>query len=205
MKKLLAKSQERITEIRVHMQSAHTLDLNGQYERSLSERALVTEACFLNLFIVFEEFLEASFLHYLVGRMSTARWRPSRYAKPPTVEHANKMLVGQQRFVDWSTPATVIKYSELYFLEGEPFKTPLSGASAQLLDMKTVRNSTAHKSTTTQVKLETLYLRWSGMPKYGVTAYEMLIEPKSGGGTTFYFESERYVSAIIANIANRTS
>lgn len=204
MKNLLARSQGRIAETRLHLQSVHGLAPDGQYGRSLSERALVTEACFLKLFIALEEFLEASFVHYLVGRMSTARWRPSKYAKPPTSDHAHKMLLGQQRFVDWSTPDTVVKYAELYFLDGEPFKTPLSGAATQLQDMKTVRNSTAHMSTTTQAKLEGLYVRWSGTPKYGISAYEMLMEPKAGGGGTFYFESEQYVTAIIANIANRT-
>ena len=169
MKVILAKSMQRISENRTHLNSAHTLNSNGQYERSLSERTLISEACFLNLFITLEEFLESSFAHYLVGRMSTMRWRPSRFAKPTSLEHAQRMLVGSQRFVDWSTPDTVLKFADLYFLDGEPYRTPLAGAQSHLQGMKTVRNSTAHLSSSTRAALDGLYSRWTGTPSSGIT------------------------------------
>lgn len=204
MRNLLAASVSRISETRLHMQSAHALDTGGQYERPLSERALISEACFLKLFVGLEEFLELSFAHYLVGNMSTARWRPRKFARPSNTDHALKMLIGTQRFVDWSTPDTVVKYAELYFENGEPFKSTLSGTIGHLQSMKTVRNSTAHLSTTTQTALEGLYARWTGNPISGVTAYDMLMAPKAGQGSTFYLESEQIVSAVISNIANQT-
>jgi hypothetical protein len=193
-----------MSETRSHLQGVHVLDPSGQYERSLSERALVSEACFLKLFITLEEFLELSFAHYLVGKMSTARWRPSKYAKPPTIEHAQKMLIGSQRYVDWSTPDTVVKFAKLYFVDGEPYKTPLAGAKSHLDSMKTVRNSTAHLSSTTRAALEALYSRWTGTPTNGIVAYDMLMAPEASRGNTFYDASEQYVSAIIGSIANRT-
>lgn len=85
----------------------HETDTTGSYLRSLAERELVTNACFLQMFIALEEFFEAAFVHYAIGRMSTARWRPAKYMRPPTVDHAHLMLVGTQRYVDWSTPDTV--------------------------------------------------------------------------------------------------
>lgn len=203
MKKILATSTRRISDIGAHLQAVHKLAPSGQYERSLSERSLVAEACFLKLFITLEEFLEESFAHYLIGRMSTVRWRPSKYAKPQTKDQALKMLKGIQRFIDWSTSETVVTYADLYFVDGEPFRTPLISAKQNLQDMKTVRNSTAHLSTTTQASLEGLYSRWTGNPKPGVTAYEMLMASKAGQANTFYGECEGIVSAIIAQIANK--
>lgn len=204
MKKILDSSTRRISETGAHLQAVHRLAPDGQYERSVSERALVTEACFLKLFITLEEFLEESFAHYLVGKMSTARWRPSKYAKPQTKDHALNMLKGSQRFVDWSTSDTVVTFANLYFVDGEPFRAPLTSAKQNLQDMKTVRNSTAHLSATTQASLESLYVRWTGNPKPGVTAYEMLMASKAGHVNTFYGESEQIVSAIIAQVANKS-
>ncbi len=203
MKNLLSTSVRRIDEIRTHMQSIHVIDGKGGYERSLSERSLVAEACFLKLFVALEEFLEVSFAHYLAGRMSTERWRPSKYAKPIDTEHALNMLRGVQPFVDWSNPEKVILYACLYFKEGEPYKTPLSGAISHLKSMKTVRNSSAHLSTTTQRSLEGLYSRWTGNPKLGVIAYDILMATGVNYGKTFYNESEQIVLSIILNIANR--
>lgn len=204
MKNIVSSSMRRVSETRSHLQSAHALDVRGQYERGISERALISEACFLKIFITLEEFLEASFTHYLVGKMSTARWRPSKFAKPPSVEHAQKMLIGTQRYVDWSTPDTVIKFANLYFVDGEPFKTPLSGAKSHLDSMKTVRNSTAHLSFTTRTALEALYSRWTGVPTAGIAAYDMLMAREAAHGNTFYDASEQIVTAIIASIANRS-
>lgn len=203
MKTLLARSDTRIAELNGHLHSAHSLNSDGHYERSLSERVLVTEACFLKLFIALEEFLEKSFFHYLTGRMSTARWRPSKYAKPLNVEHAQRMLAGRQSYIDWSTPDVVIGHAENYFLDGEPFKTPINSALQHWQRMKSVRNSTAHMSETTQVKLENVYMHWTGNVKQGVSVYEVLMSQKLGGGNTFYRESEQYVVTISHEIANR--
>lgn len=204
MKNILDSTTKQIFETRTLLQSVHKLGSDGQYERSLFERAAVSETCFLKLFIALEEFLEASFIHYLVGETSTEQWRPSKFAEPISVEHAQKMLIGTQRFVDWSTPNTIVKYAELYFSDGEPFKTPLSGSLSQLQSMKTVRNSTAHLSSTTRAALDGLYSRWTGKPSSNVSAYDILMAPSASQGDTFYAVSEQVVSAIVANIANRS-
>jgi hypothetical protein len=78
------------------------------------------------------------------------------------------MLVGTQRFVDWSTPGTVIKLADLYFDGGEPFRTPIVSATAHLERMKRVRNATAHVSKTTQAALDAVYAQWTGIPRAGV-------------------------------------
>lgn len=204
MKKILSSSLKRLDDLRAHLQTAHTVDTNGDYVRSFSERELVSEACFLKLFITFEEFLEASFLHYLTGKMSTARWRPAKYAKPSSPEHAHPMVLGTQPYVDWSTPDKVLVFAKIYFLDGEPYTTAIAGAKGHLDRMKTVRNSTAHLSKTTRIKLNNLYSQWTGNPTVGATAYNMLMSSSASNGETFYHASEQQVLVIMLNIANRS-
>ena len=183
--------------------SAHDTDTHGTYKMPLSDREVITNACFLNMFIALEEFIEAAFLHYAVGRMSTGRWRPRKYMRPIDEAHANRMLVGTQRFVDWSTPDTIRKLARLYFDSGEPFETPFAAANQHLLDMKTVRNATAHLSRTTQAALDGLRTRWTGAPVSGSSAYEMLLSARLGAGDSFLTVSGTTIDAISTAVANR--
>jgi hypothetical protein len=179
----------------------HALDASGNYEKPLYEREVVTNACFLNVFIALEEFFEASFGHYAMGRMSTASWRPSKFARPPSVAHAQEMFIGIQRFMDWSTPDHVVKLAKLYFAQGEPFVLPISSSKSQLDNMKTVRNATAHLSRTTQASLDAAYSRWTGAPVIGVNTYQMLMALSPSTSQTFYGASEQTVLAIVRQVS----
>lgn len=183
---------------------AHTTSTSGGYLLPLDEREVITNACFLRMFVALEEFTEAAFLHYAMGRMSTARWRPSKYMRPSSEDHANRMLIGTQRFVDWSTPDVVRKLAKLYFQTGDPFEGPFASANQQLLDMKTVRNATAHLSRTTQASLDALQTRWTGVPSAGSSAYVMLLSPNVVSGDSFLTASETTLNAIVTAVATRT-
>ncbi|MEX8031900.1 hypothetical protein AB6V29_02590 [Microbacterium sp. 20-116] len=204
MKEILAAGLARLVEMRGMLVSAHSLDSSGAYERSLAERELISNACFLSVFIALEEFYEAAFAHYLVGRMSTARWKPSKYGRPPSTDHAQKMLIGTQRYVDWSTPSTVVRLADLYFVDGEPFRTPIASAQEHLNRMKTVRNATAHISVTTQAALDAVHAKWTGSAATGVTAYGTLMSTGLSGSHSFYGYTETVVQAIMLDIANRS-
>jgi hypothetical protein len=183
---------------------AHAQDANGQYETQTNERELITSACFVRMFVAFEEFLEASFGHYGTGGLSIAGTPAHCYAAPPSVEHLHRMYIGMMRFMDWSTPEKVRQLAMLYFLNGEPFVTPLSAAHSDLLDMKTVRNGASHVSRTTTAQLDSLYKRWTGKPRSGVTAYEMLTTPGSQVQQTFMGHAESVLRATASQIAHYT-
>lgn len=204
MKRIEAAARNRIGAAQHLLTAAHTLDAAGQYEKSAYERETVTNACFLNLFITMEEFFESAYGHYLTGKMSTARWRPAKYAKPTSVDHAQRMAIGFQRFMDWSTGDRVVKLAELYFKDGEPFATAIKSMTSHLNDMKTVRNGTAHTSVTTQASLDALHSRWTGTVRTGVSSYTMILATNSTTGQTFYSASETTVSNVIRQIANHS-
>ncbi len=203
MKAILAAGLERLTDSRALTVAIHETDGSGLYVRSRTERSIVTNACFLNVFIALEEFLEASFVHYMTGKMSTAKWRPTKFSRELDADHAHRMLLGNARHVDWSTPDTVLKLADLYFKDGEPFRTAVASSHSHLLQMKTVRNSTAHSSATTQIALNSLFNRWTGAPSVDQGPYEMLMAPEHSTSETFYGASERVVTAIMRNIADR--
>lgn len=204
MKAILASGLQRLADARGLLVAIHEIDTSGVYVRSLAERSMVTNACFLNVFIALEEFLEASFVHYMTGRMSTAKWRPEKYSRGLTADHAHRMLVANANYVDWSTPEKVLKLANLYFKDGEPFRTPLASAYSHINDMKKVRNSTAHTSRTTQDALNAVFTRWTGIPSMDRVAYEVLMAEEASGFETFYGASERIVATVMSSIADRT-
>lgn len=186
------------------VKSVHLLDASGQYVKPLYEREVVTNACFLNVFIALEEFFEEAFSHYAMGRMSTSKWRPSKYTRPTSTDHAQRMFIGFQRFMDWSTPDKVITLAKLYFANGEPFVVPLQSALSHLQVMKTVRNATAHMSITTQASLDAVHARWTGTPTSSISTYRMLMATGASNPQTFYRASEQTVLAIVNQIATHS-
>lgn len=201
MKKIQAASLQKVADASSLVTAAHKLDASGQYVKSLYERSVVTNACFLNVFIALEEFFEQSFEHYAMGKMSTAKWRPSKYARPPSAAHAQQMFIGSQQFMDWSTPGKVVRLAELYFANGEPFAGPIKSSMAQIRNMKTVRNATAHLSLTTQASLDAVFSNWTGKPAVGISPYQMLLATKSSGIDSFFGVSTQTVTVIINQVA----
>lgn len=182
----------------------HRLGVSGQYIVSADERELVTSACFVRMFVAFEEFLESSFGHYGTGGLSIRGASASCFVNPPDVDHLHRMYIGMMRFMDWSTPDRVKELAKLYFVDGEPFVTPLSSAHSDLLDMKTVRNGASHVSRTTTSALDSLYGRWTATPRSGVTAYEVLTSQGVQHRQTFMAHAETVLRGLASQIANYT-
>ena len=183
-------------------QVAHTLDAQGNYTFALPERELMTQSCFVRMFVAFEEFLEQSFGHYGMGGLSLQGNAARCYANAPNLDHLHSMFIGMMRFMDWSTPDKVRELARLYFPTGGPFETPLASAHTHLLDMKTVRNAASHVSRTTTTQADTLYLRWTSQPVTSVSAYQLLTAVGGPAGTTFMSHAETILRGVTAQIAN---
>lgn len=182
---------------------AHQLNSTGSYVLALEQRQIVTQAAFVRAYVAFEEFLEFSFGHYGMGQASTVGNKLMAYADAPSREHLHDMLTGTQRFVDWSTPSTVVKLARLYFENGEPYATAIGSAQSHLDDMKTVRNGASHVSRTTVAPLESLHLRWTGKPRIGASAYDVLMaQGVRRNGTTFMGFAESVLDGVVNQVAN---
>lgn len=171
--------------------SAHRLDAAGAPLFPQIDREQITVAAFLNLFVAWEEFLESTICNYMAGAGTISGNQPVRFALPPTVEDAKKMMIGANRYFDYANHDLVLRMVRLYFQNGFPFEPNLSSILSDLADLRTLRNASAHISSTTQTALEGLAQRIFGTPRPGITLYGMLtaVDPRSATGNTVFAEA----------------
>jgi len=168
--------------------NAHQLDPAGQSLLPEIDRQQITVAAFLNMFIAWETFLEATLSHLLSGALTTSGNAPVKFASPPSPEMAKKMVIGTMRYFDYGNHFNFKKIAEIYFDQGIPFKPPLDAVNASLDDLRVMRNASAHITSTTQTALEALALRLLAAPSAGISLYSLLTatDPVSATGGTIF-------------------
>jgi len=193
-----------VTECQSFINYAHTKYARGNYKIAANLREFIGESSFLKIFIAWETFLEQCFIDYLLNEASILGNMPVKWVHPRDRDHALKMIVHTQKYIDWANPEMVRKLSQIYFHNGFFFNSQLSAINAELLDLKTIRNSAAHLSSTTSAKLDGLSSRLLGRPCVNFTAYDLLfsINPTSTTGATIldnYLTILDVSAEIIAN------
>ncbi len=108
------------------------------------------------MFVAWESFIEASFTKFLCGEPSTTGLQIVCCATPRDLEHAQKMVIGVMKYVDWSHPEVIRKLAAIYFEDGHPFSTLISAIQSDLFDLRTIRNAAAHITSTTTHQLDAL-------------------------------------------------
>ena len=106
------------------------------------------------------------------------------------------MVIGVMRYFDYANHDNMRKMVNLYFEQGYPYEPHLSGVFSDLADLRTMRNASAHITSTTQTPLESIAMRISGSPMPGVDLYQLLtmIDPKSATSDTVF---ETYKNKLI--------
>lgn len=175
--------------------NAHKLDANGSPFMPEIDRQQVTVAAFLNFFIAWESFLETTLAELLRGSPTMNGAAPVKYASPPDTDSAKKMVIGTILYFDYGNQEKFRKIAEIYFRNGEPFQPHLNAIFTDLQELRTMRNSSAHISSSTQTALEGLSLRLLARPSPGITLYQLLTaqNPQSAGQTVF----ETYKAKLI--------
>lgn len=175
---------------------AHLADQANQFITPENVRSFMTEAAVLKIFVAWEGYLEQSFLEYLMGSPSTKGAALTCFLSVPSVDHAKQVLIGTQRYVDWSNPDTVLRLANLYLDRGEPYRSVISSIKTDLFDLKTIRNAAAHLSTSTSDQLDKLVLRKLGLASAGVTVYSLVTaaDPSAPGKTVL----QAYVEKLLA-------
>lgn len=170
-----------IAELNQHIQFAHLKYANGSYKISSNLREFISESAFLKMFISWETFVEKCFVDYLINEESILLRRPAKWVNPIDVKHAHEIIIGNQKHMDWSNPEKIRKISKIFFHQGYVFDTALGAINADLMDMKAIRNSAAHVSSTTTSKLDGLASRILGTPSSNFTAYRLLfsVDPRT--------------------------
>lgn len=135
----------------------------------------IIESSFLKMFIFWEEFLEKSFLSYLNSETSLQTPLPIIYISPPDAEHAGKMLIGTQKYVDWANHEIVKRLACLYMENGAPYQAALDSISTELSDLKNIRNRAAHSSSTTDRAFHAVQRRVLNKPNSSLNICDFLM------------------------------
>jgi hypothetical protein len=170
--------------------NAHRTDANGNSLFPLLDRQQITVAAFLNLYVAWETFLERSLTELMIGSATLSGALPIRYVSPLNTEAARMMVIGVQRYFDYGNNDYFRRMVRIYFENGYPYEPHLSSISTDLADLRTMRNASAHITSTTQIALESLALRVLAQPYPGINLYTLLttIDPRSRTGDTIFLE-----------------
>jgi hypothetical protein len=164
-----------VSKINDIVQKAYEIDVAGNDIFDDPQKDFIVSSAFLKMFISWESFLEDSFVKYLVGEISTNGTNVTKFVNPNDREHALKMLVGTQKYVDWANHEIVKRLANLYLDQGEPFSSNISAIARELSDLKTIRNAAAHLSSTTQHQLDALASRVLGRTTSNSTVAKFIL------------------------------
>ena len=116
---------------------------------------LLIERGFMSLFETLESYLESVFICYMLGEVGINGNAVIRYVNPINSEHAEKILCGKEKYIDFTSRSIITTYAENFFLHGGPFFY-LNNVSQDFEDMKKIRNKLSHISIKSQREFESL-------------------------------------------------
>lgn len=168
--------------------NAHKADTAGVPIFPAIGQQQITTSAFLNMFIAWEAFLESSLAELMIGVPTISGSLPVKYVAPLDLAAARALVNGMQRFFDYGNHQLIKKLVAMYFQNGYPFEPHISAIYSYLDDLRTMRNASAHISSTTQIAMEGLALRLFSNAKPGITLYQLLtaVDPRSTAGETIF-------------------
>ena len=177
--------------------NAHKFDKEGNPILPNIDQSQITVAAFLNMFLAWEEFLESSLIEFMTGSLTISGQSPQRYVFPGDREKAHSIVRGVNRYFDYSNHDYVKKTVNLYFENGYPYEPHLSAIHSELIDLKTMRNASAHIATNTQQALDALAARIMMSRQPGIKLYDLLIKiiPNSNETVLFSHRDKLLITA----------
>lgn len=186
----LQRYRNSVQETESFITDAHIQNAAGQYIHSIDYRNFVISAAVVRFSIAWESFLENIYCSFLMGEVDTLGRVVPCCVTAVNYSHAQKLLIGTNRYFDWTNPDLIIQLSTLYLDPDNPIKTAIKSVKSDLLDIKTIRNAAAHISVTTQGKLDALASRVFGSQQTNVVVAKVINFVRTDGKTlwTYYRE-----------------
>lgn len=176
-------------ETKIRQAEGFLLRCRGVRHASLNRRGLkarqvewIAEAAVLKMVVATERFFEVTMALYVLGERAPSGYRPRRLRRvSSSATEMMKVFRGDQEFISWSDPSTVIKRAELWLSGGEPYRTTLSGASQLLSYLKKMRNAIAHESDNAYEKYKTATRGLYGaLPRRVLPGTQLMQPPPQG-------------------------
>lgn len=108
---------------------------------------------FLSIVTAWEEYIEETFLRYMVGCQTDTGYAPVlRLAPCRDLVHAGQVLSAtfdaqeRPRFLPWNDYSWVVSAAKVYFQRGEPYSLVSDRFRDRLKDAQIIRNRVAHTS-----------------------------------------------------------
>jgi len=140
-----------LQDFKTKIKSLKELDVANQ--KTFSEKKittgqfhLLTEAIFFNAYRDYENFLHEVFMQYCMEYKTLDNKTVKSFLKPVDFIHAESLVKSSMRFLDWTSPGTVVERSETYLSRGFPIKEVYSSNFEALSQYKKIRNHIAHNS-----------------------------------------------------------
>ncbi len=130
---------------------------HSSYERvcfTTRQRWWLFEIAFLKTVVASEQFFEHTLGLFVLGERTPSRYKAVRLQTvTTTLPQLLEVFRGDQEFVGWNEPTVIIKRSQRWLRNGEPFRTPLEAAAVLLTYVRRLRNAIAHDSTSANEQL----------------------------------------------------
>ena len=119
----------------------------------------IYELSFLKIYLSWESFIGRIFILYMIGEKTDSGYAPKRYVTPRDEKHAYDIIKSGRPFPNWLDIEFIREKSELFFENGEPFKTALyskTNIRGGLQNMRVLRNIIVHASEEAEEKYKNM-------------------------------------------------
>lgn len=190
-----------VSEARRYASDAFQQKDDGTYLYDESHRRFIVDAAILKFFIAWETYLESIFKCFLLGERTTVGTVVRTYVSARDDDHAEKLLVGMNKYFDWANQEFVCKLSRLYLDDNNPIVSAINLIISDLKDLRIIRNAAAHMTQTTRVPIEALAQRITGHQHLGITPSELIFFTESSSGMIYWDYYQCKLDVAAENIA----
>ena len=150
-------------------------------------RRIIAMAFMTNV-AAWEEYIQESFIRYLMGAKSPSGYRPSlRLGRCDSRDHAIEVIAGEsnydleKNYFLWMNWNVVVRRAKVYFCDGEPFSKIPVGIATLIHDSYKIRNRVVHSSLMSKKEFKQVALKFRGRQKdakltQGYTVGSLLLE-----------------------------
>jgi hypothetical protein len=158
---------------------------NGRIE--LSDIEQVYAGLYLDLFTEFEAMIEELFFGLLRGQLYTHHYKVTRKVKLQPASEAQKVVYGGRSYLDWLPyNERTVPRANIYFDRGLPFTALPGPQKTYLNDFLIIRNALAHKTSSAQVKFQSMISGFILLPQEETAAGYLRSKPYSSSPETQY-------------------
>lgn len=161
------------------------------------------DGAFLTLFMALENFLESSFVCYMMGQAGLNGNSFAKYVSPASEENAHSILKGISKFTDFTNRDTIVKLANNFFDGGGTY-VYLNSISTDFEDMKKIRNAISHISVESDRAFKGLVRTKLGSIPPNISTSLFLNTTVPGTTTTFFIYYRNIVIDAVRNISNPT-